>query len=701
MMYRKLHITGLNKLLALLLALTFLVSVPFGAFGEEAETPPPEKVTAESFSDLIPGKWYYAETAGAIEAGLFQGRGDGTFGVGASIDRSQFITALYRLFGENTAQEASEGEETPAPLTIPEGVTDVSQKAWYYAAVAWAYTNGITEGISPTEFGPLRTITRQEMCKLIGAAIEKMTGTVLPIENAPTYTDGEAIASWSAEWVQKCSVLGLFSGNDKGEFMPTTTATREQAACIFYRYYAGTNSLLNVSGFELVMLEEKDYYLCQAEDFTNCRILGYNGEGSITVSVEQYATYYPYRNTPYVLGEPLQLGHGRAKVTVTVTKEDGTSKDYLIVITDPEAAEYCYGIARLVAPNKPYVEIMAEPYEDAEVLKELYITSITRVYFLGETEGNWCRIQLLYTNTIGYIKKENLQWNWNETEMPAQYADAIAALKEAHPNWTFSFVDMEMTYQQALDKELATYGDNHEALLNPANYLAEDKIFALLDIDSYTKGQYNQEGIKAMWINEKAITKDEAVSYFTQASESLLMNPYYITCRAILESGYGTSKFAKGTVTGYEGYYNFFGIQCYDNNPTVGAKYAKDRNWNSVFRSIVEGANWVKDQYLDQGATTPYFFRYNGFQSKNYMSDAQAPLKEASILKNAYSDPNAAAHFIVPVYGELPIIPPETVYITAEGTTYHLDAACAGEGATEIPFGEIGEKTPCETCANI
>ena len=132
------------------------------------------------------------------------------------------------------------------------------------------------------------------------------------------------------------------------------------------------------------------------------------------------------------------------------------------------------------------------------------------------------------------------------------------------------------------------------------------------------------------------------------------MNPYYITCRAIQESGYGTSAFAKGTVPGYEGYYNFFGIQCYDNNPTVGAQYAKDRNWNSVFRSITEGANWMKDQYLDQGATTPYFFRYNGFQNKIYMSDAQAPIKEASILKKAFTDPNAAAHFIIPVYRDLP-----------------------------------------------
>lgn len=58
----------------------------------------------------------------------------------------------------------------------------------------------------------------------------------------------------------------------------------------------------------------------------------------------------------------------------------------------------------------------------------------------------------------------------------------------------------------------------------------------------------------------------------------------------------------------------------------------------------------MKDQYLDRGAVTPYFFRYSGFWNKSYMSDLKAPQSEAAILKRAYSDPNAKAHFIIPVY---------------------------------------------------
>ena len=399
---------------------------------------------------------------------------------------------------------------------------------------------------------------------------------------------------------------------------------------------------VTVSGFELNFDVNTDYYLVQPEDFSACRINGFTGFTALEVAVEQYATFYPYKDTPYVWGEPLNLGHGRAKVTLSATLADGSTKEYMLCMTDPDALDYAYARAKVT----DQVNVRKEPNTSSPILTTLY--SNARVYYL-KTEGDWCMVQLInHINggRIGYIHKDYLRWDWLDTEMPEEYAQGIAALKAAHPNWTFTFADVEMTYAEALEK----YGAENEPYINPLSYLTEDRIFAFLDIDSYDQETWNDTGIRAIWANESAITKDQAVEYFNAASKSLLMNPYYIACRAAQESGYGTSQFAKGTVEGYEGYYNFFGIRCYDDNPTVGAQYAKERNWNSVFRSVVEGANWMKDQYLDQGAVTPYFFRYAGFQNKVYMSDGEAPLKEANILKRAFTDPNAKAHFIIPVY---------------------------------------------------
>ena len=402
---------------------------------------------------------------------------------------------------------------------------------------------------------------------------------------------------------------------------------------------------IKVSGFSLDFDVDTDYYLVYPDSFADCRITGYTGFKKLKVSVEQYCSYFPYRTTAYKLGDKLELGQGRAKIVLTGTLQDGTTREYLIALADPEGADYAYAKATVVTAGET-VKVYSAASSSSTVLKTL--VGGGRVYYL-ETEGDWCKIQMLNQvnkGLVGYVKKRNLRWNWQQTAMPEQYRSAIEALQKKHPNWTFTFVNVEMDYQEALEE----YGAKNEQYINPLNYLTEDKIFAFLNIDTYDTTCWNDEGVAAIWVNEKAITKEEAVAYFGAASKSLKMNAYYIACRAALESGYGTSKYASGKMAGYEGYYNFYGIRCYDNNPDQGMEYAKERNWNSLFRSIVEGANWIKDQYLDQGATTPYFFRFAGFQGKSYMTDVRAPEKEASILKRAFTDPDAKAYFIIPVY---------------------------------------------------
>ncbi len=628
MMFKKWRITGLNKFrntVAAILAAVMLLGIPVSA------------AKPEDFTDLQANKkeWYYEEVSKAIGLGLFGGQSETYFGVDEQITRAEFVTALSRLCGAKTEDYATDH------------FIDVKAGDWFLAPVSWAYKEGLVGGVSENEFAPDRPVSRQEMSKMLAGAIEIIFKKQLTTAGAATFTDQDQIADWALEYVQKCNVAKIFNGDENGNFNPAQYAPRHQAACVFYRCYiwlkADADYSLTVSGFDLDFNVDTDYYLAQPTDFANCKIIDYSGFTSFTVTVEQYASYYPYKNTAYKLGDALKLGHGRAKITLDVTLKNGEEREYLIALTDPDAADYAYAKAKVTTK----VNLRAEPNTDSAVLATLL--SNARVYYL-KTEGDWCMVEQLSTGKVGYVHKDYIQWNWKTTEMPERYKTAIEALQTAHPNWSFTYVDVEMSYAEALEK----YGAQNEQYIDPLNYLAEDKIFAMLNIDVYDQETWSDDGIRAIWANENAVTKDQAVEYFNAASKSLLMNPQYIACRAALESGYGTSKFAKGTVTGYEGYYNFFGIQCYDDNPTVGAAYAKNRNWNTVFRSIVEGANWMKDQYLDQGATTPYFFRYRGYQDKVYMSDVQAPLKEASILKKAYADPNAKAHFVIPVYSDMP-----------------------------------------------
>lgn len=684
MMFKRLRITGRNKIrhgIAALMAAVLLMGIPVSAakWGD--------------FTDLQDKteEWYYTngELPKAIELGLFNGQSEDYFGVDEEITRAEFVTALSRLCGADVA-----------------GYThghfiDVVTSDWHYEYVSWAYKEGLVSGTSENEFSPDRPVNRQEMSKMLANAIEIIFEKKLTTEGAATFKDQDQIDEWAIPFVQKCNVAGIFLG-DEGYFYPQQYAPRHQAACVFYRCHTMMEAEkpetppatdpenppatepelppvdpadygLTVSGFDLDFHVDTDYYLAQPADFQNCKLLSYKGFKEFKVSVEEYAGYYPYKNKAYKMGDTLLLGNGRAKIVIDATLENGETRKYLIALTDPKAADYAY--SRVKIRTESSAAMYAKPDVKSSVLYRFFDNA--RVYYL-KTEGDFCLVEQRNTGKIGYVEKKYIQWNWKDTEMPDRYKTAIEALQAAHPNWTFTFVDVEMTYEEVLKE----YGAANEEYIDPLNYLAEDKIFAMMNIDVYDQETWNDEGIKAIWVNEKAISKEEAVTYFNMASQSLMMNPYYVASRAALESGYGTSSYAKGmssvskvtiqddniVVNGVSlpkgsyhetldlggTYYNLYGIRAVSACPNNGMAYAASRNWNTLQRSIVEGANWIKDSYLDRGAITPYFFRFRGFQNLSYMDDPKAPLKEASILKRAFTDPNAKAHFVIPVYENMP-----------------------------------------------
>ena len=726
MMFKRLRITGRNKIrhgIAALMAAVLLMGIPVSA------------AKPEDFTDLQDkqNEWYMTngELPKAIELGLFGGQGANYFGVDEEITRAEFVTALSRLCGLSEAEVKTYSHDGH--------FIDVAVGEWHYSYISWAYKEGLVGGTSENEFSPDRSVNRQEMSKMLANAIEFVFEKPLTTEGAAIFNDQELIDDWAIPYVQKCNVAGIFHG-DEGNFNPLQYAPRHQAACVFYRCHTmleedkqepdpeeppatdpetppatdpetppatdpetppstdpelppinPADYGLTVSGFDLEFHVDTDYYLAQPADFKNCKLVSYKGFTDFKVSVEQYAGYYPYRKNAYKMGAPLLLGNGRAKIVINATLQNGEEREYLIALTDPDAADYAYAMAKIVTDGQTSVKIYKEPNEKSTAIATV-VNNAPRIYYLKTVDKDWCMVEQLSSGKVGYIRGENLRWNWLDTPMPERYKTAIEALKKAHPNWTFTFVDVERDYNTYLEyitntraetrakaeghkgdaltakiaEYITLYRPEVETYMDPLFYLNETEIFAMLNIDIYDQQTWNDAGISAIWANEatlkkypqyadQIISKADAVEAFKAASDSLLMNPYYIACRAAQESGYGSSKFARGAITGYEGYHNFFGIDCIDSNPTKGAAYAKNRNWNSEFRAIVEGANWVKDQYLDRGAITPYFFRYAGFQDKVYMSDLRAPEKEADILARAFKDdPLAKAHFVIPVYRNMP-----------------------------------------------
>ena len=107
-----------------------------------------EEPDLPTFTDVPEGAYYYDAVAWAVENGVTSGTSATTFSPDASCTRAQMVTFLWRAAG------------SPEPESIVNPFADVSASAYYYDAVLWAVEQGITNGTSATTFGPDATVTR-------------------------------------------------------------------------------------------------------------------------------------------------------------------------------------------------------------------------------------------------------------------------------------------------------------------------------------------------------------------------------------------------------------------------------------------------------------------------------------------------------------------------------------------------------------
>ena len=106
----------------------------------------PEAKAAADFSDVAADAWYAKAVAWAVEAGIINGNGDGTFAPDAACTRAQFVKMLWVINGSPKADAAD--------------FSDVAADAWYAQAVAWAAANEVTLGDGAGKFLPNDTCTR-------------------------------------------------------------------------------------------------------------------------------------------------------------------------------------------------------------------------------------------------------------------------------------------------------------------------------------------------------------------------------------------------------------------------------------------------------------------------------------------------------------------------------------------------------------
>lgn len=123
------------------------------------------------------------------------------------------------------------GEEEPTTTENP--FPDVSENDWYYKAVLWAAENGITTGYSDGTFKPNTTCTRAEIVTFIWRMQDKPEAK--DSENSfPDVTEG----MWYYDAVLWAAEEGITTGFNDGTFKPDNTCTRAEIVTFLYREFA-------------------------------------------------------------------------------------------------------------------------------------------------------------------------------------------------------------------------------------------------------------------------------------------------------------------------------------------------------------------------------------------------------------------------------------------------------------------------------
>ena len=127
------------------------------------------------------------------------------------------------------------------------------------------------------------------------------------------------------------------------------------------------------------------------------------------------------------------------------------------------------------------------------------------------------------------------------------------------------------------------------------------------------------------WINSiapKGSSMYNMGEAYMKASQESGLDPRYLVAHSALETGWGTSSYAKAG--------NFYGIGAFDNNADNALKYGND----SASQGIIEGAKWIAENYYKQGQTTLSSMRHNGGVHE-YATDPLWDKKIAQIMQGS------------------------------------------------------------------
>lgn len=316
---------------------------------------------------------------------------------------------------------------------------------------------------------------------------------------------------------------------------------------------------------------------------------------------------------------------------------------------------------------------------------------------------------VLNTDEIAYDYEKEL------AKFPENYKASLNAIHKEHPNWRFYAINTNLDFNEVVAREKnSSYVDSasrsmsyfdtlepvnydwttntihfHEAnrwgtasketteyLIDPRTYLTEKLVFVFEDSRAYN---YQTDDVVGQIALSGGLTgtttyNGQNVSYikaFQDAAQFSKISATTLIARSWVETGRFKSASVTGTYvfnhngTQRSGYYNYYNIGAYGARPVDnGLIYAYNAGWNNRYKSIVEGASFIANNYFYTGQETQYFQKFNvnpnsffATYGHQYQTNIDAPKTESSLVYQAYKSSgniDKPIVFHIPVYNNTP-----------------------------------------------
>lgn len=300
---------------------------------------------------------------------------------------------------------------------------------------------------------------------------------------------------------------------------------------------------------------------------------------------------------------------------------------------------------------------------------------------------------------------------------PESYQPQLAILKTIHPNWEFVPQITNLDWNTVIDNEnilgkslIQNPSDGYKHInsynfltntfnntysgggpswyaaadsviayyMDPRNFLNENRIF-MFETLSYQSANQNIADLQLMLNGtfmsgladgtaEDIANNKTYAQIIMDAAIAYNVSPYFLASRIFQEVGRQGSTIVSGTVSGFEGYYNFYNIGATGLAGTIitnGLSRAVYYSWNSEKDAIIGGAEIISANYIAIGQDTLYLQKWDmigpSYYGHQYMQNIQAPYYECNKMYTTYSEGgslNSKFVFRIPVYTNMPVSTP-------------------------------------------